>query len=329
MGHIQHHANSFRMSAYDVPEQLVLRGTSDEDVPAILAQFLKRVELKGDLHVPLPEIDNRVVRFLPLLKKSVALETCGQFTLGVLEWRSESTLTNLKVRQMDVTPVAPGSWSDWVEALTAMFGPPNLLANLCREIATLRQSDEKHPGENVDQCALRTSSLFTRLLTEAACTTPPKSAHIFAWERLKIAVFENGLLPSIRIEQTREDLANSFTSARDRARKHASNNLHGVNVTNLSSIVSTHPSLKNQLDTRLDNAQATIASLVEAPTPPRQKKRGRSKSERHATQGRRDNSASTREWSKKRRHPARRDRRLAPMNTVCVLPPTKRRIVCS
>ena len=28
----QHHANSFRMSANDVPEQLVLRGTSDEDV---------------------------------------------------------------------------------------------------------------------------------------------------------------------------------------------------------------------------------------------------------------------------------------------------------
>ena len=32
----QHQANSFRMSANDVPEQLVLRGTSDEDVPAIL-----------------------------------------------------------------------------------------------------------------------------------------------------------------------------------------------------------------------------------------------------------------------------------------------------
>ena len=81
----QHHANSFRMSANDVPEQLVLRGTSDEDVPAILAQFRERVELKGDLHVPPPEIDNRAVRFLPLLLKSVALETYSQLTLGVLE----------------------------------------------------------------------------------------------------------------------------------------------------------------------------------------------------------------------------------------------------
>ena len=38
-----HHANSFRMSANDVPEQLVLYGTSEEDVPAMLAQFRKRV----------------------------------------------------------------------------------------------------------------------------------------------------------------------------------------------------------------------------------------------------------------------------------------------
>ena len=161
------------MSANDVPKQLVLRGTSDEDVPAILAQFRKRVELKGDLHVPPPEIDNRAVRLHPLLLKSFALETYSQLTLGTLEWRSENTLSNLKLHRLDFTPVAPRSWSDWVEALTAMFAPPNLLANLCREIATLRQSDEKHPGENVDQYALRISSLFTRLLTEAARTTPP------------------------------------------------------------------------------------------------------------------------------------------------------------
>ena len=214
-----HHANSFRMSVNDVPEQLVLHGTSDEDVPAMLAQFRKRVELKGDLYVPPPEIDNRAVRFLPLLIKSVALETYSQLTLGTLEWRSEDTLSNMKM--------APRSWSDWVGALTAMFAPPNLLANLCREIATLPQRDEKHPGENVDQYALRISSLFTRLLTEAARTTPlGKSPQIFAWERLKIAVFENGLLPAIRLEQIRQDPAHSFASARDRARKHASNNLH-------------------------------------------------------------------------------------------------------
>ena len=200
---------------------------------------------------------------------------------------------------MDVAPVAPQTWTDWVEALTAMFAPRNLLANLCREIATLRQSDEKHPGENVDQYALHISSLFTRLLAEAARTAPPtKSAQIFAWERLRTAVFENGLLPSIRIEQIREDPTNSFASASDRVREHASNNLHGGNATNLSSVVSTAASpLKNQLETRLDDVQATIASLVEAPMPSKHQKRGRSKSERRATQGRRDSSVSKRERS--------------------------------
>ena len=182
-----------------------------------------------------------------------------------------------------------------MEALTAMFAPPNLLANLCREIATLRQSDEKHPGENVDQYALRISSLFTRLLTEAARTTPlGKSPQTFAWERIKIDVFANGLLPAIRVEQIREDPAYSFVSARHRARRHASNNLHGVNVTNLSSVVSTPPARKTQLETQLDNVQATIASLIEALTPPKKQNRGRSKSKRQATQGRRDNSVSRR-----------------------------------
>ena len=324
-----HHANSFRMSANDVPEQLVLYGTSEEDVPAMLAQFRKRVELKGDLHVPPSEIDSRAVRFLPLLLKSVALETYSQLTIGTLEWRSENTLSNLRLHRMDVTPVAPRSWSDWVEALTAMFAPPNLLANLCRDIATLRQRDEKHPGENVDQYALRISSLFTRLLTEAARTRPiEKSSHTFAWERLKIAVFENGLLPAIRLEQIREDPAHSFASARDRARKHASNNLHGVNVSNLSSVAPTSHALKTQLETRLDDVQATIASIIDAPTPPRKQHRGRSKSERPATQGRRDNSTSIQRVTG-RRHPVRRDQQHVHSNTACDRPPTGRRTACS
>ena len=186
---------------------------------------------------------------------------------------------------MDVTPVAPQTWSDWVEASTAMFAPPNLLANLSREIVTLRQSDEKHPGEIEDQYALRFCSLFTRLLAEAARTTLPRRnpLRFLLGRDLKIAVFENELLPLIRIEQIPEDSANSFASASDRARKHASNNLHGVNATNLSSIVSTPPTLKNQLETQFDNVQATIALLVEAPALPRQQKRGRSRLERQAT----------------------------------------------
>ena len=174
-----------------------------------------------------------------------------------------------------------------------MYAPPNLLSNLYREIATIKQGGTEHLGESVDQYTLRISSLFTRLLAESQGTAPSnKSSKVFAWERLKTAAFENGLLPSIRTEQIREDSAHSFALARDRAHKHASNILHGVNATNLSLVVSMPPpSLKNQLETRLDDVQATIASLVEVP----KHKRGLSKTERWANHVRQGNSVSRRD----------------------------------
>ena len=77
-----------------------------------------------------------------------------------------------------------------------MFPPPNLLANLCREISIMRQGEKKQPGETVDQYALRMSSVFTQVLPEAKRTAPPtQSSKRFAWEILKIAVFVNGLCP--------------------------------------------------------------------------------------------------------------------------------------
>ena len=116
-----------------------------------------------------------------------------------------------------------------------MFAPPNPLSNLCCGIATIHQGGKEHPRESVDQYTLRTSSLFARLLAEPQRTASSnKLPEHFAWERLKIAVFENGLLPSIIIEQMREDPARTFASARDRARKHVSNNFHDLNATNVS-----------------------------------------------------------------------------------------------
>ena len=38
----------------------------------------------------------------------------------------------------------------WVEVLMAMFAPPNLLSNVCRKIATVRQGGIEHLGESVD-----------------------------------------------------------------------------------------------------------------------------------------------------------------------------------
>ena len=131
----RHQLTFFRMSANDIHKQLVLREILDEDVPvpSILTQFRKRVELKGDQHVPSEEINKRAVHFLPLLLKNVALETYSQLMLGTLKYRSENTLAKLRVPQIDVTPVEPQTtWIDWVEALTAMFAPLNLLPNICR-----------------------------------------------------------------------------------------------------------------------------------------------------------------------------------------------------
>ena len=101
------------MSANDIlPEQLVLRGTSGEDVLAILTQFRKRIELEGDLYVLSEEINNWAVRFLPLLLKSVALKAYSQLTPGTLEWQSENTAGKVGVRQIGVTPVVPQTGSD-------------------------------------------------------------------------------------------------------------------------------------------------------------------------------------------------------------------------
>ena len=134
-----------------------------------------------------------------------------------------------------------------------------------------------------------------RRLVQPNPLTPEHAVDFFACERLKVAVFGNKLILSIRTEQIRENLSNSFASARNQACKHASTNLHGVNATNLFSVVSTPPSpLKTQLETRLDDVQATIVSLVEAPAPPRNHKRGRSKTERRANQSRQGNSVSRR-----------------------------------
>ena len=176
-----------------------------------------------------------------------------------------------------------------------MFAPPNLLSNLCRGIATTKQGGTERLGESVDQYALRISSPFTRLLAESQRNAPfDKSPEIFAWKRLKIAVFENGCR---RSESRKHGKIPLTPSARDRAYKNASNNLQGVNATILSSVVSTPPPpLKNQLETRLHDVQATIASLVEAPAPPKHHKRGRSKTERRAAQGRQDSSVSR--WDK-------------------------------
>lgn len=98
-------------------------------------------------------------------------------------------------------------------------------------------------------------------------------------------------------------------------------------MTNVSSVVSTAP-LKNQLETRLDNVQATIASLVDAPAS-RQPKRGRSKTDRRAAAGRQDNKPSRRERSaSKGKSSSGGTRPVTCKYEHCMLPTTRQTVDC-
>ena len=165
-----------------------------------------------------------------------------------------------------------------------MFAPPKLLSNLCRETATVRHGGKEHLGESVDQYAFCISSLFTRLLAVSKPTaSSTQKSEMFAWECLKLAVFENELLPSIRHEQERRDPVRTFAAARDGSRNHVSNIWDGANSINLSSVVSTPaPILKHQVETRLEVVQGTFVSLVEVS---KYHRRGRSKPERRTIHG--------------------------------------------
>ena len=116
--------------------------------------------------------------------------------------------------------MTPRTWDEWIEAFATLFSTPNL-----------KQLSTTTAKQSTDYFPLTVSGLFSRFLTEAKCVAPTHhTPDAFAWEALKITVYENGFLPSIRNEQIREDLARTLTAVRERARNHESDNLHGVHT---------------------------------------------------------------------------------------------------
>ena len=76
------------ITAPDIPEQVVLRGTLYEHVPSILllAQFRKRTaKLKRDLNAPSDEIDRQAVRVLHMPLKYSAIEIYSQMSFDILK----------------------------------------------------------------------------------------------------------------------------------------------------------------------------------------------------------------------------------------------------
>ena len=77
------------------------------------------------------------------------------------------------------------------------------------------------------------------------------------------ATFENGLLPSIRLESIREDPPNTFQEARIRAKKHEANNLRGVSSTAPSTVSSVAYPKTPQLQNSVSSNTAIIKDLKE------------------------------------------------------------------
>lgn len=76
---------------------------------------------------------------------------------------------------------------------------------------------------------------------------PHQSADAFAWDILKIVVYENRLLPSISNEQIHDDPVRTFAAAHERGRKYESNFLHDVhNSSHTSGINATSALLQRE-----------------------------------------------------------------------------------
>lgn len=167
------------------------------------------------------------------------------------------------------------SLAEWIEAFTTLSSLPNLIAKTIKQVSiitTLKLS--------TDYFLLTVSGLFSRFLTEANSAPPPhQTPDAFAWDTLKIAVYENGLLFSNRNEQIRDDPARTFATA------HESTNLHGVHTASHISGITTNPA-PSQIEPSMVELKAQASALSKkSHHPPR---RGRSISRASGTHGRSD-----------------------------------------
>lgn len=92
------------------------------------------------------------------------------------------------------------------------------------------------PDQSTDDFSLEVTAAFTRFLNEARRLPSANAAHETAWEVLKVALFENGLSPAIRLEMLKEDASKNYTTSRARAKKHFAH----LNVQSPASVSSVH-----------------------------------------------------------------------------------------
>ena len=251
----------FQFRQNDLPKEIVFSGKpGEQDVVEVLTRYRARVKLASVAADNPPEsvVDQRAIQFLPFVLRDAAYDSLIQLVEGTLEWRSENRLTALRTAGHSVRPRAPATWEEYCHAFTFLFSAPNRLSVLAREIATIKQSED----QTVDSYSLKVTQARTRLLAEAARSAPSHlSPHEHAWDVFMTATFENGLLPSIRLESIREDPPNTFQEARIRAKKHEANNLRGVTSSQPATVSSVAHPEPPQLQNTVSSNTATIKDL--------------------------------------------------------------------
>ena len=253
----------FQFRQSDIPTEIAFSGKPGEpDVVEVLTRYKARVKLASVAQDNPPDhvVDQRAIQFLPFVLRDAAYDSLVQLVDGTLEWRSENRLTALRNAGQCVKPRAPATWEEYCHAFTFLFSAPNRISVLAREIATIKQSED----QTVDTYSLKATQARTRLLAEAARSAPSHlSPHEHAWDVFMTATFENGLLPSIRLESIREDPPNTFQEARIRAKKHEANNLRGVSSTAPSTVSAVAYPKTPQLQNTVSSNTAVIKDLKE------------------------------------------------------------------
>ena len=227
----------FQLKQTDIPSDLKLEGLPHEDIPEKMALYRARIAILsgsvGSCNVSQETIDYRAIQNLGLFVRGAAAESLNLILASALEWRPEARLEALRARGVRIEIAPPTTWSEWVTAFTTLFAPANRISLLAREVMTLQAK----LGEGVDMFSLRVTQAYARLIEEAKRTAPPNiSPHEHALEQAKIASFENGLPPEVRVELIREDPSQTFMKSKARARKHEANKMRSVSDSASTSI---------------------------------------------------------------------------------------------
>lgn len=210
--------------------------------------------LCGTQPVSQATIDHRAIKHLSLFTRGAAAQSLNLILASALEWRPETQLAALRAQGVRIVVAPPTSWAEWVTAFTTLFAPANRIALLARDVMTLQAKT----GESVDVFSLRVTQAYSRLIEEAKRTAPPNvSPHEHAFEQAKIASFENGLPPDIRLELVREDASDSFAKSKARARKHETNKIRNPTAT-ISALSQPAPA---QLEQKIEDAVSRLSGM--------------------------------------------------------------------